>query len=445
MVPLDRWLNINRFLQKTSGDSTSLLKKCQLGIYMRSALYAAASGKEIFWSRIFRSWKILTRQKPSSKTQCKRSDNAERWWFFYTPGGRWTSKAIWKKSGFENHLNTGSSWTRRRTWSSSRSVRRVTTIKLISQWRRSPERLLVDFSEFLCAKKRIIPNSTTIHWRQQGTTCDLACSAGKPYRWLFNRWWWPGTVRGSLTSLGAQGGGCCLAWVELVACNPVDRVVISINFVLGVPHCSWDLSLHYHQDFSLWTVMGSVRVRVSSVSWSCTGFWFKDCVFRWRSSCLWNKPFRREVSIPDFDSSCLVTRDIPSSLSDFLRTHFFKKLLSVHLGWGLQKRLLSSGLESQLGEVNGWLGMWNDQELRVARVVQLIFLVLQFRNLNRMLVHCGLTLPQFFLQIICFVSEKRVHTKFLSLLSLRTANFFQFLHVMHSMSTSFLMSSRSAS
>ena len=48
-----------------------------------------------------------------------------------------------------------------------------------------------------------------------------------------------------------------LRWVDsLVACNPVDRVVISIKLVLGIPHCSSDLSLHFLRDASSPTVMG---------------------------------------------------------------------------------------------------------------------------------------------------------------------------------------------
>ena len=65
----------------------------------------------------------------------------------------------------------------------------------------------------------------------------------------------------SFTSLGAHQSFLSrtrrLRWVDsLLACNPVDRVVIFIKFVLGLPHCSLDLSSHFLRDSSSPTVMG---------------------------------------------------------------------------------------------------------------------------------------------------------------------------------------------
>ena len=68
-------------------------------------------GKETFWKQTSRGWKFLgAAETPCSNTQCEGGDDAERWSQNHNPGGRWTSKATWRRSSSENiHFITGSS------------------------------------------------------------------------------------------------------------------------------------------------------------------------------------------------------------------------------------------------------------------------------------------------------------------------------------------------
>ena len=69
----------------------------------------------------------------------------------YIPSRRWKSKTIRRRSGSEDiHFKTGTPWTRRRAWRSSRRIKRVSTIALISRWKSSrsqPGALSGRFSE----------------------------------------------------------------------------------------------------------------------------------------------------------------------------------------------------------------------------------------------------------------------------------------------------------
>ena len=132
-------------------------------------------------------------RKPREKTQCKGSDNAPKWWIFHIPDCRWKSETIWRRSGSENvHLDTGQSWTRRRTWRSSRRIRWVSTTRLIAVWRWSTKRFLVNFrklhlpstrwtkSQTLRTERGVIPNSTPIDWRGQHYKYDLGRNIWTP-------------------------------------------------------------------------------------------------------------------------------------------------------------------------------------------------------------------------------------------------------------------------
>ena len=127
---------------------------------------------------------------------------------FSVPDRWWISQTIWRRSGSENnHLDPGQLWARRRTRKSSRRIRRVSTTRLIAGWRWSEEWFLVHFRELhlpspswtqsqtVRAETRIIPNSTTIYWRDQGYMFDLACNARKPHGWLLECWRGPRSVR----------------------------------------------------------------------------------------------------------------------------------------------------------------------------------------------------------------------------------------------------------
>ena len=140
----------------------------------------------------------------TEKTQCKRGDISQRERKFYLSSRRWTNQTSWRRSGTENiHLDTGTSNSRRRSRRFSWRIRRVssTTSWLISGCRWSDKRFLVHVrklhippsrwtkSQTLLAERRIIPCSTSIHWRLQNYPYKLGCYARTPHRWLLEYRW----------------------------------------------------------------------------------------------------------------------------------------------------------------------------------------------------------------------------------------------------------------
>ena len=156
------------------------------------------------WLWSLRSWKGRTHQKSTQKQlnakEVMTSKIGEK--SYFSP--QMESKIIWRRSGPKNvHLITGSPWTRRRTWKSSRRIRRVstTTSRLTSGCRWSTKWFLVHFgrlhllpsrwtaSQTLLAERRTIPNSTEIYWRDQNYSYEFGCQAREAHWWLLEHWW----------------------------------------------------------------------------------------------------------------------------------------------------------------------------------------------------------------------------------------------------------------
>ena len=100
-------------------------------------------------------------------------------------------------------LMTASTNSRRKSRWFSWRIRRVstTTSRLTSGCRRSTKSFLVHVrklhipssqrtsSSTPCAKRRIIPYSTEIHWRNQNYSYEFGCQTRATYRWLFKYRW----------------------------------------------------------------------------------------------------------------------------------------------------------------------------------------------------------------------------------------------------------------
>ena len=140
--------------------------------YFGERLVATASvrlkslARQIPWTRVTR-WGNLERRhlgrgrwgigedgriwNPCKKTQRKGSVNAHELWKIHIINRRWNGKTLWRRSGSENtHLNPGSPRPRRRTWKSSRRIRRVffnPTSRLIVVWWWSWKGFVVQFRE----------------------------------------------------------------------------------------------------------------------------------------------------------------------------------------------------------------------------------------------------------------------------------------------------------
>ena len=103
--------------------------------------------------------------------------------------------SLLRRSGFENiHLNQGQPRPRRRTRKSSRRIRRVSTTTQDSLPDVGEEKISCHIqgttftaiiwteSQTVRAEWRIIPKSTTIHWRDQSNKYDLGCGCWTPHR-----------------------------------------------------------------------------------------------------------------------------------------------------------------------------------------------------------------------------------------------------------------------
>ena len=124
---------------------------------------------------------------------------------------RWTNQICWRRSGTENiHLDTGTPNSRRKSKGFSCRIRRVsssTTSRLISGCPWSDEWFLVHVrklhippsrwtpSQTLLAERRIIPNSTEVHWHFQNYTYEFGCEAWETHRWLLEYRWVSRLVR----------------------------------------------------------------------------------------------------------------------------------------------------------------------------------------------------------------------------------------------------------
>ena len=102
---------------------------------------------------------------------------------------RWTNQSPWRRSTPEHiHLDTGTSNSRRKSW-------------LVSGCPWSDKWLLVHVrklhlppsrwtqSQAILAERRIIPNSTEVHWRIQNYTYEFGCQARETHRWLLEYRW----------------------------------------------------------------------------------------------------------------------------------------------------------------------------------------------------------------------------------------------------------------
>ena len=101
--------------------------KVSPGIFFGYAWYAGGIWKgDIMIAEIWRIGGDGRIRHPRQKAQCKGSVNANEMWQFYISSRRWNSQNTLRRSTSETiHLNQGSSWTRRRTRSFSRRIRRT--------------------------------------------------------------------------------------------------------------------------------------------------------------------------------------------------------------------------------------------------------------------------------------------------------------------------------
>ena len=91
------------FPWKTSRESINLVGKYYLDCSWDTLCTREEFGKETFWSWTLRSWRRWTHQKSTQKTQCKRGDNAPKWWTVHIPDRRWKSKAFWSEIRIWEH------------------------------------------------------------------------------------------------------------------------------------------------------------------------------------------------------------------------------------------------------------------------------------------------------------------------------------------------------
>ena len=146
-------------------------------------------GNEIFWSQTLRDWKTWTHQKSmlgdSMQRKCERPTLVKN--IFPIADG--TVKLSGGDKVLRNiHLNQGQLRPRRGTRKSSRRIRRVstTTSRLIAGWWWRKKWIRVHFRELYLPSSRwtesqtvhaeFIPNSTTIHWRDQSVRLWMWCT-----------------------------------------------------------------------------------------------------------------------------------------------------------------------------------------------------------------------------------------------------------------------------
>ena len=123
---LEQWSNITLFLRKTNLDCINFVQKSRQ--VFSSVMHGTReeSGKETLWSQTFEELEEGRIRHPRQKAQCKGSVNADERWQFYISSRRWNSQNTLRRSTSGTfHLNQGSSWTRRRTRSFSRRIRRT--------------------------------------------------------------------------------------------------------------------------------------------------------------------------------------------------------------------------------------------------------------------------------------------------------------------------------
>ena len=130
----------------------------------------------------------------------------------------------WRRSGTENtHLDTATTNSRRKSHWFSWRIRRVssTTSRLVSGCRWSDKWLLVHVrklhlppsrwtqSQTLLAERRIIPNSSEVHWCIQNYSYEFGCQERETHRWLLEYRWvkrlvWSMDMFHSIYSIGRK-------------------------------------------------------------------------------------------------------------------------------------------------------------------------------------------------------------------------------------------------
>ena len=179
------WLNTIRFLRKTSQGSTNLVRIVYLEYSSDTWWSRGEFGKEIFWSRTLRNWKILDAAEIHPRRIIAREvfDATKELTFLYSRHQKVQPNCLEEIMESENPLST------------SRKLGEVSTVRN-KRWRWRTKRFLVyprwlhlsssqrTSGPALRAERRNIPNSTELHWRNQDDAHKFGCVARKPYRWL---------------------------------------------------------------------------------------------------------------------------------------------------------------------------------------------------------------------------------------------------------------------
>ena len=134
-----RWLSIILLLPRSfcwcDGQATRSARKFCLEYFSKMYCTRRESGKERVGRRHRGAGNFGRVRNPCSKAQCNRSNNAEKQWKFAVHDRRLRSRTTWRRSGSENiHPGSGTARTMRGARSSSRIIRRISTIKRFCWW-----------------------------------------------------------------------------------------------------------------------------------------------------------------------------------------------------------------------------------------------------------------------------------------------------------------------
>ena len=135
VIPFGAMVEYRPYLCEGHGAGTSIWSKGLAGKIPRLCFVRGGNLEGRHYDR--RHWRIGGDgciRNPRQKAQCKGSVNVDEKWQFF-PSRRWNSQNPWRRSTSEDiHFNPGSSWTRRRTRSFSRRIRRTLFSRPSSRW-----------------------------------------------------------------------------------------------------------------------------------------------------------------------------------------------------------------------------------------------------------------------------------------------------------------------
>ena len=180
-------------------------KKVLPGIFLGyDVLHAGVNlERRKFGCRYMRNWRKMDASEiHARKTQRKGSVNAQKMVKrLYSRSQMEQPQLIWRRSGSENiHLHPGWPRPKRRTIKSSKRIRQIFFnhhFKTHCRMMVKQEKISGPFagnyidrhhvwteSHTLRAERRILPNSTTVHWHDQSKKYDVGCDAWTPHRRL---------------------------------------------------------------------------------------------------------------------------------------------------------------------------------------------------------------------------------------------------------------------